>query len=354
MENAVRYLTICEARVRGPITSIDRILIRCQSSKSTDGGSLSPFFLEGVLYVKDNKITEGTVEKFSMDENEVLNDLEVVPGMLIHRNGFLKGNFELRQKGSHLHVRRANGNAIHDVTFTLSLPSVRLSTRNQSTQLNGSAIVTSLNDFTMVNEAIKRMVKETFEGDSALFARKPFRRTLLMKSLHEHLNMPSLTWCCTDDRRLPPAISSIESHRHQNATTEEGSHPPPGIKAFQKYCAECHHEEEPFPPNFLHGSAQMVQQQVTHCAERILFRLHMWKLNPRDRQEAPMPPFTSLQRHHLSPNGWVDHADLTVMENYVADVLRTETGTLPELKDLASKGYENLRFCLPHTQVNRL
>ena len=98
----------------------------------------------------------------------------------------------------------------------------------------------------------------------------------------------------------------------------------------------------------------MVQQQVEHCAERILFRLHMWKLNPRDRPEAPMPPFTSLRRHHLSPNEWVDHIELTVLENYVADVLQTETGTLPELKDLASKGYDNLRPCLPPTQASPL
>ena len=67
-----------------------------------------------------------------------------------------------------------------------------------------------------------------------------------------------------------------------------------------------------------------------------------------------MPPFTSLHRQHLTPDEWVDHSDLTILESYVADVLRTETGTLLELKDLASKGYENLRFCLPHKQVNRL
>jgi hypothetical protein len=272
--------------------------------------------------------------------------------MLAYRNGFLKGSIELRQKGSDLHIRRANGNAIHDVTFTLSLPSSSLSARDQSTEFKGSAIVTTLNDFTMVNEAIKEMVKEAYEGASDLFARKPFRRTVLMKSLNEHLNMPALTWCCTDDRKMLPAVSSLESHRHPAEMTEEGAQPPPGIESFQKYCAECHHEEEPFPPNFLHGSGKMVQQQVAHCAERILFRLHMWKLNPEDRPEAPMPPFTSLHRQHLSPKEWVDHSDLTVLENYVADILRIESGTLPELKDLTSKGYDNLPLCLPQAQVN--
>jgi len=103
----------------------------------------------------------------------------------------------------------------------------------------------------------------------------------------------------------------------------------------------------------LHGSVQKVQQQVAHCAERIFFRLHMWELSPPIRPEAPMPPFTSLHRQHLSPNEWVDHVDLSAMENYVVDILRTETGGLPELKDLALKGYDNLRVCLPHTQVKR-
>jgi hypothetical protein len=354
MKNTVRHSTTCEARVRGPITSIDRIMIRCQQSESTDGKSRSPFFLEGVLYVKDNLITEGTVEQFSMDDENTQNDLEVVSGTLVRRGGFLKGSFELRQKGSHLHTRRANGNAIQNVTFQLSLSPGRLFVRDQSNGLKGSAIITTLNDFTMVHQAIEEMVKEALAGDSDLFARKPFRRSVLMRSLNEHLDMPSLTWCCTDDRRMPPAISALESHLHQAAATEEGYQSSQGIKAFQKYCAECHHEEEPFPPNFLHGTGQMVQQQVEHCAERILFRLHMWKLNPRDRPEAPMPPFTSLRRHHLSPNEWVDHIELTVLENYVADVLQTETGTFPELKDLASKGYDNLRPCLPPTQASPL
>ncbi len=349
MNHAVRYETECKAQVRGPLKAMDRILMSCESSELPGSGERARLFLEGVLYVQGQHLTEGTIEQLSLDEAHVLNDLEVVPDTLVFKNELLTGSFGLRQKNSQLHIRQANGNAIHSVTFSFPLPKEAHSLRKSPTVLKGSAIITVLDDFSKVDEAINGMMNESLQGHSGTFTRTPFQRTVLLKSFYKHLGMPALAWCCEDDRKMPPAISSLESHGHQSGITSEDSQSLLGIKIFQKYCAECHHEEDPFPPNFLHGSALKVQQQVAHCAERIFFRLHMWKVSPSIRPEAPMPPFSSLIRQHLTPDEWMNHSDLSAMENYVADVLQDKTGAPPELKDLLSKGYDKLQVCLPHT-----
>ena len=353
MENAVRYLGECKAQVRGSIKAMDRILMSCEPSESPDGGAQAQFSLEGVLYVQRQHLSEGTIEQLSLDEKHVLNDLQVVPETLVLKKGLLTGSFGLRQKNSQLHIRQTNGNAIHSVTFSFPLPKESDSLRKQTIILKGSAIITVLDDFSIVDKAIAGMTNDSLQGHSATFTRNPFQRTVLLKSFHTHLGMPPLTWCCGEDRKMPPAISALESHGHQSGRNSEDSQSPPEIKIFQKYCAECHHEEDPFPPNFLHGSVHKVQQQVSHCAERIFFRLHMWELSPPVRHEAPMPPVTSLHRHSLSPNEWVNHKDLSVMETYIADVLLNQTGALPDLKDLISKGYDNLQVCLPYPQTKR-
>lgn len=60
-----------------------------------------------------------------------------------------------------------------------------------------------------------------------------------------------------------------------------------------------------------------------------------------------MPPVTSLQRLHLSPDQWAGHADLALLKSYTAELLKSQNGEPARLEDLASKGYDNLRACVP-------
>ena len=67
-----------------------------------------------------------------------------------------------------------------------------------------------------------------------------------------------------------------------------------------------------------------------------------------------MPPFTSLARHHLSPGEWVEHDDFAILEDYVTGILRNEMGQTSELPDVESMDYDQIRPCLPLTQVSML
>jgi hypothetical protein len=138
-------------------------------------------------------------------------------------------------------------------------------------------------------------------------------------------------------------------HDHEFSARDEML--PPALKAFHRYCAQCHHEDVAFPPNFLHGSPRQITEQISACAERILFKLEMWDLVPSARLEAPMPPVTALRRLHLSPEQWADHPDLGVLKSYTADLLASQSGKPARLEDLAARGYDNLRACSPPTEL---
>lgn len=62
-----------------------------------------------------------------------------------------------------------------------------------------------------------------------------------------------------------------------------------------------------------------------------------------------MPPVTALQRLHLSPEQWAGHADLALLKSYTADLMTSQSGKPARLEDLATKGYDNLRACVPST-----
>jgi hypothetical protein len=125
----------------------------------------------------------------------------------------------------------------------------------------------------------------------------------------------------------------------------------PALASMRRYCGTCHQGDDPFPPNFLHGSEAQVEEQVHHCAERIFFRLDMWRLPASHRPETPMPPGTALKRWNMSPEQWTAHADLAMLKQYAADILKDGSDHIVSLKDLASQGYDNLRECLPPTET---
>lgn len=60
-----------------------------------------------------------------------------------------------------------------------------------------------------------------------------------------------------------------------------------------------------------------------------------------------MPPVTALRRLHLSPELWAGHADLALLKSYTADLVKSQGGKPVQLEDLATKGYDNLRACVP-------
>ena len=73
----------------------------------------------------------------------------------------------------------------------------------------------------------------------------------------------------------------------------------------------------------------------------------MWKIAAADRAKTPMPPYYALQGMHVSPAAWRDGGELAALRAYVERALNAQSGKPPTVEELISRGYENLRPCLP-------
>lgn len=304
------------------------------------------FSMDAVVYVKAGKGVTGTIDRLSFDDGDDLTDLQISGRNVPKSAAAWKGRLMVAHKQSGLHARRVDGNAIKEITIQVE------SSNDRSDEGSGAAILTVMDDFSAVHEAIDTMTRATLAGTSDVLARKPFRRARVMEALYEYLQMPRLSWCCLDDHEMPPPLADAEGAAldgpSSSADDDQGT--VPAITSFRRYCAKCHQGEDLSPPNFLRGSAKQVQDQVNHCAERIYVRLDMWRLPASDRPETPMPPGTALRRLNLTPERWAAHADLAVLKDYAAAVLKARDGTPPRLDDLLSRGYDNLSDCLPSSE----
>jgi hypothetical protein len=332
------YGSNCELSARTNQGSIDRLTFRCESAEDPTG-SLT---LSGVVYFAHGQPISGAIERLSFEDGEELGDLDIVSGKLEAHANDLTATLDVRQKYSALHARRENGHAIRSLSL-----SWKSSDAQTMPVFSGKAKATAVDDFTAVARAIEQMEDETIAGKSDVFTGKPFRRATVMKALFEQLDMPDLTWCCVEDPGLPepqlaPGLVPEEpAFMKQNDLV---------LTSFGKYCAKCHFGLETFPPNFLYGEPQRVKANLNRCAERIFFRLEMWRLSQDIRPEPPMPPVSTLRRLNVDPEQWPHQDDLRTMRAYVSDVLRSETGRVPKLEDLKKRGYDNLRECPPMTQ----
>jgi mono/diheme cytochrome c family protein len=139
----------------------------------------------------------------------------------------------------------------------------------------------------------------------------------------------------------------MEAHTTVVRARAEAEARPTNVQAFFRYCATCHQSNDRSPPNFLQGSASEVSAKLGHCAERLHVRLSMWRLAPAARSKSAMPPDYALYGSHVSPAAWRDSAELGALRTYVERVLQSEKGKVPAVDELLSRGYENLRSCLP-------
>lgn len=340
-----RYDSRCEADVRTGGGAVDRVVFRCREPDSTETGS--GFSMEGVLYMKASVVLNGTIDRLATGhDNEVLG-LKIAGGALASSAGRHSGRVSLVQDNPRLNGRLADGRRIKELTFEVRGVDHAGQAGRTEVLSAGSAVMTVVDDYAAVDQAIDKMARKTLMGTSDVFARKPFRRAGVMKALWSELGMPPLSWCCEDTDEMPPAVAMTDQRRHDRAGVDHDRNLPPALRVFHRYCAQCHHEELPFPPNFLHGSPDRVRTSMRDCAERILFRLEMWSLGAHERPEAPMPPAASLQRLDLSPQQWAEHPDLALLKSYSAGLVTSPGGQPVRFETLAAKGYDNLQACLP-------
>jgi len=216
------------------------------------------------------------------------------------------------QSRSGRRARLANGDAI-----------ARVALRWRGAQ--GEAKVTVTGDFANIRDAVARLSLPD----------RPFSRSAIMGALGTALGLPAQAHCC-DASSLPPAQADVVT----------AAALPSEAAPFQPPCGACHATAEPVPPNFLAGDARRISASLAHCAPRIFVRLSMWDTKPDARDKVPMPP----PQASLAGHPWIQDTPADVirpLRNAVAGWLRAETGEAPDLARMLSRGYENLRSCLP-------
>lgn len=317
-----RHAAPCEVAVQRREAGAERVKLRCTAPEA---GGLT---LEGRVYLDGSRVTGGTIERLEA-AGYALRDLEVVGGKIAGAAGRREADVEVVRKLSGLHARRASGDA---------LERVRLSWRDA--EAKGEATAIFLNDFAAVRSAVEELAGRTTAGRLDAFSSRPFRRAAALGALFAELGLEPPS-CCLDDSGMPPAV--VE----ELGTAGPDDFPEPAVKALYQYCARCHATPEVSPPNFLYGDPAKVRTNLARCAERIFFRLDVWRLPAGTWPKTPMPPVHALESLGRTPESWPGDPALALLRQHAAGLLRAETGAEPRLEGLEARGYENLRSCLP-------
>jgi hypothetical protein len=190
----------------------------------------------------------------------------------------------------------------------------------------GEASVTVREDFAPLRAAIAAMPLPD----------RPISRAGIMAALDAALGRRAQARCCDDASALPAPQAQAAAPNSL----------PSKAAAFREPCGACHATAESSPPNFLSGNAERINNSLAHCAPRLFVRLAMWDLPAGARAKVPMPPPQASRAGHP----WTQEAPadaIRPLRNVVSEWLREETGQRPDVAKLLSRGYENLRPCLP-------
>lgn len=186
------------------------------------------------------------------------------------------------------------------------------------------------NDLAALERALTALVEQTRAGHSDVLSAAPFRRAVTVRALFAQLGISGAPECCDQDRPgMPPAQVSSEE-------TVTSPVMPAALRAFYQHCGTCHAALEASPPGFLHGELASVERKLARCAQRIQYRLDMWRLPPLNRSKVPMPPPSFALGWERTPP--VD--DIALMRSHLDGLLGSAQGAAAP-----STGYESLPAC---------
>lgn len=246
---------------------------------------------------------------WNRDQAGVLENLSLA-GTRAADSAIMEGKFpHYALRHHHLRLRLADGRAVQAIHFD------RQGNR-------GQARLVLRDEFAALLPELERV---TPRGDV-------FQAQALSQALFARLGVASPVQRIT---ALPPPRLEEKS----------GSPPLSGVAAmFQQYCGLCHDSGERVPPNFLHGDAQRVQDNLKHCAPRIFYRLSMWQWPPAQRGKTPMPPIAGLAQQGLDQAHWVSSAALKALRGF-AQTQVLQAGYTPA--QVLHSRFEQLPACLP-------
>lgn len=287
------------------------------------------FAMTGRLYVSGDEVTDGVVDELNVAEGG------------LRRLGFPRSTIEsnlqqrrvklfLRQQRSGLHARLPSGDAVQAVELNWSV-------RNQD---NVGATLYVLSDFTPVQTAIAGLANEP---EQSVFALDAFDGNRVMDALLRRLGQPSATVvCCTDAAQISEPRVDVEPVAALGARTHGNTVAYP-LLGFFRYCSTCHQSPAIFPPNFLYGNPEQVAANIAQCAQRIGYRLQMWRLEEEQRVKSPMPPVMAVHGRGFSIESWRQNREFINMQKYISGLLQSR-----DVSDtsLLSRDYMTLPECM--------
>ena len=336
-----------KAKIKNHVKSINELVCQAQQSKTEEGSTRVKFTchsvvaetgpvidIKGRFYVNKDDFLEGKLSQLDYAGAHYI-DLKIDTNQILSSSSKHSASFDLMN--GNLNLRLPNGNAVGK--FILQWPA---STASSDT-LEASGQLNVLDDFSFIDTAINAMENDTLQHNGDALSDKPFRRVSIMSALSKSLILPGGDWCCLDDSGMPEAALD----KPGNSETVVVQAAKPELSPFYRYCSLCHRTNQPMPPNFLQGDLTQVENNISHCAERIFFRLSMWQYDESQRSKSPMPPFTALEGLGLTYERWKTSDELTQLKHYIADVLTQQTGQAPDINAFIARGFDNLRTCLP-------
>jgi hypothetical protein len=290
--------------------------------------------LAGHLEIQGAHVVAGTMDRIRLSGQTELRDMAILSAPIKTRGG--EHNVALPLRRGEGRVRGADGDAIERIELAWS-----------ERGLEGEGAVVVHDDFAQVEHVITRMTDDAIAGRFDGFSAKSFRRASLILALYSQLGVKSTVSCCLDDAGMPPPVMESFEASITPASKRLADPDAAALRPFYHRCASCHQTADRVPPNFLVGAPHRVRENLAHCAERMFVRLSMWRVAPEARGKSPMPPVNSVHGAGYSSEGWRNGAELTVLQRYVENVLKEQTGRAPSIEEMMGRGYENLRGCLP-------
>ena len=209
--------------------------------------------------------------------------------------------------------------------------------RDEQGRVSGKAYLTVVDDYEPVQKAITAMAEKTATGELDVFTAKSFRRATIMRALFAELGSKPKRWCCADEG----SRIALDVERLEVAESDTGV-----IRVFQQHCGACHRTQSASPPNFLYGTQREVMANLSRCAQRIYFRLNMWRLPGEARPKSPIPPALVVRSRGHTPDQWRDSEALLLLTEQAAAWVRSTTAGPGDAHALLERDYATLGKCL--------
>jgi hypothetical protein len=319
-----------------------RIVFRCQQQ------GLDSIFASGYFFIgKDGGIV-GETRGFKLGERADFEELSLSANSISVEQGRSSVLLTPLVKRTGLHPRLPDGTAVE--SMVLSWEAIIEEDFGPSDELpdyrdNGSLVVTQVYDFAPVHDAIADLGRDAQATGQDLFSDRPFRRGVVIGSLLQSMGVSNAESCCAAEE--DPGMAVVE--KLPLHLTREAGEPDPaaGVRqAFGAYCAACHGNSEPFPPNFLRGESGPIGNAIAQCGERIAYRLSMWDRAEEERNKSPMPPQSFLRSVGLNVQQWRSSASFAELRHHMSGLLAITGSSAKQVEFIGGQAYEALRPCL--------